>query len=321
LHEPLRDHFRLIDGVEVVVERRVGERRVSTPRRIVKGEAAAPDVDRRTVRTEAGRRVADRRAIAITIADAPTLPRQARRYAARLTFVERLAPAEQLAKDIDSKRLVVRFQAGDAAVFGELYLRYFDQIYSYARVALEDHHEAEDATQHIFLRALSALDRYEARANVPFRGWLFAIARNVIIDVLKRRHGLQVEPPALLDTMRDENPEQREAAVETLGWLTDREVAMFVERLPLAQRQVLVLRFMLDLSGDEIASVLGRSTTAVRKLQSRALQALQERLARVGRTSSRQRPVPMFVRIKPLPVIVNRRFGLGHGRVGRRTAV
>jgi RNA polymerase sigma-70 factor (ECF subfamily) len=169
-------------------------------------------------------------------------------------------------------------------------------------VALKDHHEAEDVTQQVFIRALAGLGRYELRPAVPFRAWLFAIARNVIVDAVRQLHSLRPEPPEDVEAMREHEPAPGHIG-DTLEWLSDREVAMFVERLPLAQRQVLVLRFMLDLSGEQIAQVLGRSHLAVRQLQTRALQSLEQRLAAVGRTSARRGPRPMKSRTKPLTVL------------------
>lgn len=308
VYDELREHFRAQPNVEVVVERRTSERRGSSARR--DSTEPTPGDERRRIRSSSGRRVDERRALTVGSDSPPPLPRRVRRYADRLVFVERLEPPQQRVRDADSKRLVTRFQSGDEAVFGDLYLRYFNEVYSYARIAVGAHHEAEDITQQVFVRALSALERYELRPNVAFRGWLFSIARNAIIDALKERHGLYPESPDQLDVLRETAAPQGDEVTTTLGWLTDREVAMFVERLPLAQRQVLVLRFMLDLSGEEIAEVLGRSPNSVRKLQQRALESLQTRLTAVGRTPPRRGGVPMLVRIRPLPVMGQRRAAI-----------
>lgn len=321
LHEPLREHFRDEPGVEVVVEQRAADRRDGRARRSASSNLLDRP-DRRRIRSASGRRIGDRRALAVSPTGLPPLPRKALRYARRLAFVERLAPTPQALRDADSKRLVVRFQAGDESVFGDLYLRYFDAVYTYAKMGLGEHHEAEDVTQQVFMRALAALDRYELRPNIAFRGWLFSIARNVVIDALKQRQTTSYEAPEQLEALRENGPVGLlEPAAETLGWLSDREVAMFVERLPLAQRQVLILRFMLDLNAEEIAAILGRSPNSVRKLQSRALQLLQSRLASVGRTAPRRGGVPMLVRIRPLPVMGQRRYAIGGCPApGRRAA-
>ena len=51
-------------------------------------------------------------------------------------------------------------QAGDAARFGELYLRYYDRVHAYSRLILRDGDEAQDNAQETFMRALQALGRY-----------------------------------------------------------------------------------------------------------------------------------------------------------------
>ena len=315
LHDTLREHFRDRADVQVVVERRSGDRRASSLRRTDRSQPDAAADERRLIHSAAGRRVAERRAITVPAAPVPELPRKARRSAAQLVFLERLEPAAQNLQDADSKRLVIRYQAGEDEVFGELYLRYFDPVYSYARVALGEHHDAEDLTQQVFAQALAGLKRYRLQPSVPFRGWLFAIARNAMVDALRARGRVRVESPEQLSALRECGSTGR--AAQTLDWLTDREIAMFVDRLPLPQRQVLLLRFMLDLSGEETARILGRSHASVRQLQARALASLEQRLVAVGRTSTRRGRVPMRLRMKPLPVVVGRRFALNgrHGAV------
>jgi DNA-directed RNA polymerase specialized sigma24 family protein len=82
-----------------------------------------------------------------------------------------------------------------------------------------------------------------------------------------------------------------------LDWLSDRELVMFIERLPLAQRQVLALRYTADLSYDQIAAVLDRTPADVRMLQSRALRYLRERLAAISSGSER----PSRIRMRRCP--------------------
>jgi RNA polymerase sigma-70 factor (ECF subfamily) len=286
LHEPLRRHFAADPAVEVVVERRAVDRRSAEDRR---GDEASPDspLERRRIHAATGRRVADRRAPLIDVVG-PPLPRAARRHAERLVFVERLEPTELQAEDVDTARLVARFQAGDADVFPTIYLRYFDRVFSYLRTVLRDSHSAEDVAQEIFVRVLVHLPSYERRSQ-PFRGWLFTVVRNQAIDEMRRRRWLQAEDPATLDRRR-EAEEPDESALEVIDWLSDRELMLFVERLPVAQREVLLMRFMLGLTHTEVAHALGLTAVNVRKLQHRALAFLRERLTAIGRAPERREP-------------------------------
>ena len=305
LHEELRTHFRNDPNIDVVVERRRRERRSAEQRR-----AAAADAlnERRQIHNAEGRRVGDRRAAVASI-EAPTLPTNVHPYAEQLTFLERLEPSEQHHEDLDTARLVTRHQAGDKEVFAELYMRYFDRVYSYLRLALDDDHAAEDTTQQVFLKVMEALPRYERRTQ-PFRAWLFTIVRNHAIRYLEKRGRMDVVDPVELTDRREDPTEPEPVEVlGTLGWITDREILMLIERLPVAQRQVLMLRYMMDLTTTDIAAVLGRSTEDVRALQSRALRFLQQRLTALGRTPpSRQPTIGMTRRRTGAPVLRARRY-------------
>jgi RNA polymerase sigma-70 factor (ECF subfamily) len=301
LHEPLRRHFRDDAATEVIVEQRGRERRSAAERR--RAEEAAAD-ERRRIRAEAGRRVADRRAALVPVA-APELPRRLSAHAAHLVFFERIEPSSEALEDRDTARLVARFQTGDQDAFATLYNRYFDRVYSYLLVVLGNQHQAEDATQHVFMRVFESLPRYERRRQ-PFRAWLFTIVRNYALDQLKASRRLEVLEPEIIETARDDEP----AHLPVLDWITDRELGVFIQRLPLAQRQVLVLRFMLDLPYAEIAAILDRSQADVRMLQSRALAFLRQRLRAVGQGREGARRVPMRRRGRRVDVLRARRWAL-----------
>jgi RNA polymerase sigma-70 factor (ECF subfamily) len=309
LHETLRRHFASDPSVEIVVERRAEDRRARSTRR--SPDRDAPDLDtpapnRRRIHSAAGRRSGERRATLVAV-EAPDLPRKARSHAHRLTFVERLEPTGQQLEDQDTARVVTRIQAGDREAFAVLYMRYFDRVYGYLRIALHDEHGAEDVAQQVFIRVLQALPRYERRRQ-PFRAWLFTIVRNAAINELRKQRRIDPVDPAQISRWRD--AEQPDDDLDALSWITDRELLMLIERLPLAQRQVLVLRFMLGMTSTETAAVLGRGATDVRNLQLRALRFLRERLAALGRHSVSDRGIRMRRWPKPAPVLRGRRFAL-----------
>jgi RNA polymerase sigma-70 factor, ECF subfamily len=308
LHDLLRRHFRDDPSVEVIVEQRTGDRRRTPERRLAAGRAV-PDGERRRVASGFGRRIADRRALVLP-ASAPPLPRKAQPFADRLVFLERLEPSTQQLEDRDTARLVARVQAGERELFTDLYTRYFDRVYSYLRLLLGDPTKAEDATQQVFVSVLEALPRYERRRQ-PFRSWLFVIARNRALDELRKQQRIKLVDPADLAEGRV-IALPNEPALGTLRWITDRELLMLMERLPIIQQQVLMLRFALDLSHAETATILGRTSEDVRVIQHRALGFLKARLVSLGRESPSSQAPRMSRVNKHATVLRRRRFALMH---------
>jgi len=233
------------------------------------------------IRALAGRRIADRRATAVPTST-PTLPRKARPHADDLVFVERLEPSVLSREDDDTARVVTRIQSGDRDAFAIVFTRYFDRIYSYLRVsAAGNHHVAEDATHQVFVNVFEALPRYERRSQ-PFRVWLFAVARNYAVSQLERQRGREVLDPEAIER-HYEQASLAQPEPDALSWISDRELLMFVERLSLAHRQVLLLRYTMGFKQREVAEILGRSLSDVSNAESRALRFLRDRLSSVGR--------------------------------------
>jgi RNA polymerase sigma-70 factor (ECF subfamily) len=203
---------------------------------------------------------------------------------------------------------VRRFQAGDREAFGILYKRYFERVFNYMKVVLRDTHEAEDATQDVFAKALAGMKDYEQRDR-PFRAWLFAIVRNHAIAMLRKLGRIEPMDPEDLDRKREtEGAEEQELPV--LDWIADRDLVLFVERLPLPQQQVLLLRFLLDLPNEDIAKAMNLTQNHVRVLQTRALDFLRERLTAIGREPKSGRRPAMVRCPEKARVLRERRFAL-----------
>src|SRR2546426_10342192 len=89
--------------------------------------------------------------------------------------------------DAAIERLVVAAKDGDVQAFGDLFDNYHVPVYRYIVSRVNRPSDAEDLTQTVFVKALEALPRYEAR-GIPFGGWLFRLARNAVIDFVRTRH-------------------------------------------------------------------------------------------------------------------------------------
>ena len=100
---------------------------------------------------------------------------------------------EQNDRDPEIARAVVRAQAGDMEAIRFLYLRYKNNVYGYVLSILRDQHEAEDVTQHVFMKLISVIPKYEPR-QVPFTSWILRVARNRNEAVVARRGDVRTVP-------------------------------------------------------------------------------------------------------------------------------
>ena len=179
---------------------------------------------------------------------------------------------------LDADRAAVEVAKRDPAAFDQLYRKYVAHIYSLALYETRDPHAAEDITAVVFERALGALPRFREGADdegSTFKVWLYAIARNVVANTRRqaRRH-----PEAPIDLALELRSPSDPAAEAERG-LEAQRVWQAVMELPEERRQVVVLRFVNELSAREIGQIMGRSEGAVRVLLHRALASVRARLA------------------------------------------
>jgi RNA polymerase sigma-70 factor (ECF subfamily) len=169
-------------------------------------------------------------------------------------------------------RLVAEAKRGDPDAFGRIFDAYVGPLYRFIVSRVNNPSDAEDLTQVVFVKALEALPRYEAR-GIPFGGWLFRLARNAIIDQIRtRRDHLSLVTATTRET-EDAGPE----AMATLRDDLDR-VARAMTALTDDQREVIELRFFAGLSVLEAAVAMGRQEGTIRGLQFRAIASLRRTL-------------------------------------------
>ena len=176
------------------------------------------------------------------------------------------AAVEQNDRDPAVAGAVRRAQAGDMEAIRFLYLRYKNNVYGYVLSILRDTHEAEDATQHVFLKLMSVIHKYEPRA-VPFTSWILRVAHNVAIDSLRQRRPVPCEE--VIESWRPADDSSRDRR-----WGLEQAL----ETLPEDQRGVVVLRHLVGLSPGEIADRMGRTESSIHGLHHRARQALRREL-------------------------------------------
>ena len=183
-------------------------------------------------------------------------------------FLRRINYAE-----LDDKQLVALAKE-DKTAFGELYERYLPKIYSYVYYRTGNQHDAEDLTARVFFRALSHISNYVEK-GVPFQAWLYRIAHNLVAnwhrDQGRRKiialdeyvaHSLTSEAPDRLTEEREERSQLLDA----------------VRLLPEDRQQLLLLKFVEQMSNAEIGVIMGKTEGAIKSLYHRTLLALREEM-------------------------------------------
>jgi RNA polymerase sigma-70 factor, ECF subfamily len=166
-------------------------------------------------------------------------------------------------------RLVSEAQHGDAEAFGRIFDEYHAPIYRFIVSRVGRPSDAEDLTQLVFVKALEALPRYEAR-GAPFGGWLFRLARNTTIDHIRTRRNHDELGEAEDRATEDASPEAQAMLRDDLD-----AMAAAIRRLTADQREVIQYRFFAGLSPRETAELMGRQEGTIRGLQFRAIAALR----------------------------------------------
>lgn len=165
-----------------------------------------------------------------------------------------------------TRKAVARAKAGDSEGLHYLYVRYADDVLRYVAGFIRDHHEAEDITQNVFAKLMTAINKYEER-EVPFDAWILRVARNAALDYLRAKRAIPTEEVRLADTGRAETAQDR-----------CRALRQALEDLPEDQREVLVLRHIAGLSPVEIADALHKSESSVHGLHHRGRRSLRANL-------------------------------------------
>ena len=191
------------------------------------------------------------------------------------------------------RTLVERAQAGDRKAFGDLYTRHLDDVFSYVLFRVRDRSLAENLTQDVFERAYKGLGNFRwqggqaGKLRGGIKAWLLTIARNTIANHWRSVNRRPVCDRALEEGDEDENLslqsrlEDPEAAREMrnvdLHLDADSRLAL-LSRLSEAQQEVLVLRFVWELSIAQTAALMDRSQKSIANLQYYGLKAMRMHL-------------------------------------------
>jgi RNA polymerase sigma-70 factor (ECF subfamily) len=163
-------------------------------------------------------------------------------------------------------RAIAAAKEGSNDALRYLYVRYADNVFGYARSLLRDEHDAEDVTQQVFTKLMSAIRKYEPR-DVPFSAWILRVTHNVAIDHLRRQRLVPCgDVMASEDVPDDAGHRRAECLHEALA------------SLPREQSEVLVMRHVLGMSPRDIADRLGKTEGSIHGLHHRGRATLKAAL-------------------------------------------
>src|SRR5215208_1573006 len=198
------------------------------------------------------------------VLDAPSLPRAP--AAATMPAV--------VANDLTDGELIRRTGDGDRGAFEVLYRRYSRPVFGLALRRLGDRGRAEDAVQETFASIWRAARSYRPERG-PGAPWLYAVARNAIIDRSRARY----EPPA--EAPNEASPELGPPERIEAGWTAWR-VHRALEELSPNERAVIELAYWSGLSQSEVADYLGIPLGTVKTRTRTALARLADQLEKEG---------------------------------------
>ncbi len=175
--------------------------------------------------------------------------------------------------DSIEQRAITAVKNGDAGSYDYLVSKYMKRVVSIAWGIVRNAHDAEDLAQEAFVKAFQSIDRF--KAGEPFGPWIYRIATNLALDVMKHRQRFRHEE------ITDSHPAARSdradlpAVTNELG----RRIDAAIESLPEMQRVVARLFLVEHFEHAEIAEMIGLSEGTVRSHLSLARGKLREKLA------------------------------------------
>jgi RNA polymerase sigma-70 factor, ECF subfamily len=188
-------------------------------------------------------------------------------------------PATEKLPDADA-RLLEQIHAGDAEASRRFVREHYPAIYRYLLYLTRRPEQAEDLTQETFLQAWRHLGTFIARASL--RAWLHRIARREFLQALRRQRA---------QTSLEEIAEAAEPRAS--AWMEAVELHEVIDRLPLPQREVVLLHYLEGYTSTEIARIVGAPVGTVCDRLARAREHLRQELGEDDLTYLNEPLAPM----------------------------
>jgi len=176
----------------------------------------------------------------------------------------------------DEQKLVKKAKDGEVEAFGLLYDHYLPKIYRFVLLKVSHREEAEDLTHQAFLKAWENIDQYNFK-GYSFGSWLYRIAKNITVDYYRSLR-TEVSTEEISELSVESFPfDSLDQKIEWEG------LVQGIRQLKEVEQDVLIMRFVEDLSPKEIAEVIGKSEGAVKVIQHRAVNNLKKVIENTGK--------------------------------------
>lgn len=175
---------------------------------------------------------------------------------------------------IQEKILIHRAKRGDQSAFARLCEEYRDKIYHFVYFRVSDKEKVQDLTSEIFFKILDTLVRGKTEIE-DFRAFLYQTARNLIIDFYRANSKKDIS----LDEVIEKEIGEETDLVGGLDIKIDLlKIEEALKKIPDRYREIIILRFVDELSFKEIAKIVDESESNVRQIVSRGLKLLRREL-------------------------------------------
>jgi len=180
--------------------------------------------------------------------------------------------------DISDDIALARASQGDTEAFSILYERYVVRIYNYIYYRTGSNADAEDLTARVFYRALGHIQTFQNQ-GVPFSAWLYRIAHNLVANWYRDNHRRQEVPIEEHTGLVHQADIPEEAMVHHQE---KENLLRKIRKLPAERQQLLILKFVENLSNAEVAVIMGKSEGAIKSLYHRTLTSLRDEIVVSG---------------------------------------
>ena len=181
--------------------------------------------------------------------------------------------------DLEQEKELIERAKSDTEAFGELYDRYYSQIFGYVLRRTANVEIAQDVTSEVFFKALKNLMQFHWR-DVPFASWLYRIATHEIANYFRKSRPRQLSLEEVSNSISASDSSAETELIEAEAELKRHEEFLAlhdnISRLSIKYQEVITLRFFENKQLKEIGEILGKREGTIKSLLHRGLEKLRE---------------------------------------------